>query len=127
MIGITVAFLVVVFWLTLSLVRALRHTPKPDALGRKPLQTQDPVFAALTDPKGSHCPDCGNDTFYYGPHGGACQNVMCTNDLCGSRFNLAPFDDGWCGAPFMADRISEPMPKANLKVGVSNDTYKSHS
>jgi hypothetical protein len=56
------------------------------------------------------CPDCGNDTFRMGPQGGLCQNVMCANVDCESRFNLAPFDDNWCGFPFMIDRISDPSP-----------------
>jgi hypothetical protein len=45
-----------------------------------------------------------------GPKGGMGQNIQCSD--CGSEFNLAPFEDGqWLGEPFMAERISVPMPK----------------
>lgn len=125
--GLTLFSAMIALGLTLTLFSATRRpTPKPDA--RHPQPPWDPVFAALTDHKGAHCPDCGNEIFYYGPHGGACQNVMCANDDCGSRFNLAPFDDGWRGAPFVADRISEPSPlKSNPMSNpeVLNDSYKS--
>lgn len=61
---------------------------------------------------GKKCPDCGSTDFFMGPQGGLAQNVMCANPNCGSRFNLAPFDDGvWCSSPFMIDRISDPSPK----------------
>jgi len=71
----------------------------------------DPVlFQALYVEK--KCPDCGSTDFYVGPQGGMAQNVMCANENCGSKFNLAVFEDGtWFGPPLMIDRISEPSPK----------------
>jgi hypothetical protein len=75
---------------------------------RKPVVPYDPVFDALAN---RHiCPDCKHDSFLMGPKGGMGQNVKCED--CGSEFNLAPFEDGqWCGEPFIAERIGEPMPK----------------
>ena len=73
----------------------------------KPKQVVDPVFEALAN---QHvCPDCKGDKFLMGPQGGMGQNVKCEG--CGSEFNLAPFEDGqWLVAPFIAERISGPMP-----------------
>ncbi len=64
----------------------------------------DPVFEALAV---KHiCPDCGGAEFLMGPQGGASQNVKCANDKCGSKFNLAPFEDGkWFDTPMIAERI----------------------
>jgi hypothetical protein len=49
------------------------------------------------------CPDCGGEEFLTGPQGGLSQNVMCGK--CDAKFNLAPFDNGWLGKPFIAERI----------------------
>jgi hypothetical protein len=84
-------------------------------LGR-PKEPVDPVFAALTS-HSPHCPDCGGDMFLMGPHGGASQNIKCADTNCGSEFNCAPFDEDWCGVPFMAERISQPRP---LQTGVTD-------
>lgn len=54
------------------------------------------------------CPDCAHEGFYEGPSGGASQNIMCANDACGSRFNVAV----WPAPIFYVERISEPMPNA---------------
>jgi predicted nucleic acid-binding Zn-ribbon protein len=35
----------------------------------------------------SGCPDCGEKKFYFGPEGGACVNICCSNALCRSAFN----------------------------------------
>lgn len=57
------------------------------------------------------CPDCQSEEFFLGPHGGMCQNIMCANPKCGSKFNLAPFDEQWCDTPFIMERINND-PKA---------------
>lgn len=90
----------------IGLLRKLFHRPAPLALGlaAKPVSDKTRVWEALTGP-GAHCPDCGGREFFLGPHGGACQNIACANPACGSRFNLAPFDDEWCGVPIIAERI----------------------
>ncbi len=49
------------------------------------------------------CPDCQNTTFYFGPKGGMCQNIKCAK--CAAKFNVAPFEDGWLGEPFLIERI----------------------
>lgn len=36
------------------------------------------------------CPDCKENKFLEGPHGGASVNIMCANDECKSRFNICP-------------------------------------
>jgi len=80
----------------------------------------DPIFwqALYVDRK---CPDCGSTDFFMGLQGGLAQNVMCANENCGSKFNLAIFEDGtWYGAPFMIDRISDPSPKKKLE-GISEN------
>lgn len=43
------------------------------------------------------CPDCGNDKFLEGPHGGLAVNIQCDNMECRSRFNVC-----W---PFTPERI----------------------
>lgn len=72
---------------------------------------RDEENAVLKSLSKGRCPDCGEREFYMGPQGGLCQNIACGNDNCGSRFNVAPFDDGWCGPAFLAERLSEPSPK----------------
>ena len=60
------------------------------------------------------CPDCGGDQWYLSPQGGAAQNIECGRVDCGSKFNLAPMDDGVIyGQLMLAERISEPKPKAS--------------
>ena len=82
----------------------------------KPESSFDPVFEALANQR--VCPDCKHDSFLMGPKGGMGQNIMCAD--CGSEFNVAPFEDGeWVGEPFMAERISEPMPKYAEKSNLS--------
>lgn len=54
--------------------------------------------------KRGFCPDCLSNRFDFGARGGMVQNVTCSN--CGSKFNLAPFDDGWLGEPFLIVRRS---------------------
>lgn len=73
-----------------------------DLFRRKKQPASDPVLAALT--KG-RCPDCNGDMFYAGPQGGLAQNIQCANKSCGSKFNVAPFDNGFCGPLFLAQRI----------------------
>jgi len=52
------------------------------------------------------CPDCEEDEFIEGPHGGFSINFKCANKLCGSEFN----DLG----PFGIERISVPQPNGTL-------------
>ena len=80
----------------------------------KPAEPKDSVFEALTDRKGAHCPDCGGLDFFMGPQGGMSRNIKCANEHCGSEFNCAPFDEGWCGTPMLAERISSPQPDRTL-------------
>lgn len=72
---------------------------------RKPLTASEIVFRSLTRRDGAECPDCHGDMFLMGPQGGCAQNIKCANKECGSEFNVAPFDGGWCGAPMIAARI----------------------
>lgn len=37
-----------------------------------------------------HCPDCGHEGFYEGPHGGLSVNIQCANANCGHKFNVTP-------------------------------------
>jgi len=46
------------------------------------------------------CPDCGDNKWYEGPHGGLSVNIKCANHECGRKFN-------WMG-PFGMDRIDLP-------------------
>lgn len=87
-----------------------KKTPEEQraALKRPPSIPEDLWNAIWINHK---CPDCGNMEFFMGPHGSMCQNIMCANSKCGSKFNLAPFDDQWCGSPFIMERIDND-PKA---------------
>jgi len=33
------------------------------------------------------CPDCGGTEWFEGPSGGACVNIKCANDACGTKLN----------------------------------------
>lgn len=77
------------------------------ALRRGPLRSKEPVDPILESMRKGICPDCGGTTFFMGPHGGMSQNVECSNKSCGSRFNLAPFEDGWLGTAILAERIGK--------------------
>jgi len=55
------------------------------------------------------CPDChGKDGFFHGPEGGMCENIMCANPECGSRFNIVP--PCYIFPPGFAERISPASP-----------------
>lgn len=57
--------------------------------------------------RNNRCPDCNGKGFLEGPSGGININIMCANDECGSKFNIA----GFGGELIYAERISEPQPK----------------
>lgn len=50
--------------------------------------------------KNNICPDCEEEGFLEGPHGGASVNIMCANNKCKSKFNVCMFSE-----LFLAERI----------------------
>jgi len=59
------------------------------------------------------CPDCKQEGFLEGPHGGDAVNIQCANPECGSRFNVVP------GVIGFSQRISEPQPLAHPVEGAA--------
>lgn len=56
----------------------------------------------MQDMMNLQCPDCLNKSLLVGPSGGICQNLHCSTDHCGSRFNAM--------GPFGVERISDARP-----------------
>jgi len=91
-VGIGFFVLVVGFIIYSMFVVSGRHSDAEDKAVSARLRRKLDAFRAQDDgmhPWDGRCPDCGQENFYEGPHGGLCVNLECANPACTTRINVA--------------------------------------
>jgi len=82
--------------------QAVTPEPPPVVHARTSKDREHVTEFEMTLFQANKCPDCEQEGFLEGPHGGLCVNFKCANPQCGSRFNHM--------GPFGIDRISDASP-----------------